>query len=109
MWSCLLTLTCGMLETGVGGSAMPASAWQHASGPPTLEVKCKKLEGLLKAVGGAEGIFMNLFGSQGTQDTFWLDRFPLLLVVLTTTTLAANVKSDAVVRYQRSTAADPLA
>lgn len=55
-------------------SALPAATWQQANGPPSLEVKAKKLEGLLKAMGGAESVFMHLFGSQDAQDTFWLDR-----------------------------------
>ena len=32
------------------------------------------MKGLLNVVGGAEGLFMHLYGGQGAQDTFWLDR-----------------------------------
>lgn len=38
-----------------------------------LKLHWKKLDGLANQVGGTENIFMELFGSQNGNDTFWLD------------------------------------
>ena len=64
----------GFAAAGIERSPVAVPSQQHATSQPTLEVEVRKVEGLLKAVAGAEGIFMHLFGSQGAQDTFWLDR-----------------------------------
>lgn len=38
-----------------------------------LKLHWKKLDGLANQVGGTENIFMELFGSQNGNNTFWLD------------------------------------
>ncbi len=52
---------------------MPPAAWQSSGNEP-LEVRWRRLPGLLTACGGSERVFNALYGGEPLADTFWLDR-----------------------------------
>lgn len=39
-----------------------------------MDVRWQVLKGQLKGLGGSEAVFWHLYGDQGMEDTFWLDR-----------------------------------
>ena len=52
---------------------MPAAPWISTQ-PGSLDVRWRRLPGLLAACGGSAAIFRELHGADPLADTFWLDR-----------------------------------
>ena len=47
----------------------------HQEADPNMDVRWQVLRGKLEGLGGSEAMFWHLFGGQGAEDTFWLDRW----------------------------------
>ncbi len=60
-------------RAGPPGSCMPPAPWS-SSGGEALDVRWRRLPGLLAASGGSAAIFEALHGGEPLADTFWLDR-----------------------------------
>ena len=62
-------------DTGAADRALLSAPRQQTDRQEKLALRWQKLEGQLLQVGGAAALFMHLYGHQGAQDTFWLDRW----------------------------------
>lgn len=61
------------VRAGPPGSCMPPAPWSSGGGE-ALDVRWRRLPGLLAASGGSAAIFEALHGGDPLADTFWLDR-----------------------------------
>ena len=62
-----------------GPASRPTEEQQHTGAAlleadPNMDVRWQVLRGELEGLGGSEAMFWHLFGGQGAEDTFWLDR-----------------------------------